>query len=179
MEGPGMMQQQQQHVHPRIHASMAHALQHASSISKGVMSPSINNAASIPVQWCTANHVHPSIHTYMCMVLTRLCLLPVGVDGRLHRRVESTKCRSKPFAAWRPAHGAFVTSFVVPLVEERSRTAAAAAAVFLPMSCVPAFDPTTPTLLLHTHTACRLACRLNTTPQSMPSRTSEISLPQR
>ena len=95
------------------------------------MSPSIN-AASIPVQWSGALEALPtmSIHTYMCMVLTRLCLLPVGIEGRLHRRPiwrqaqqqhgVLLECPSKPSAAWRPAHGAFVTSFVVPL-GERSR----------------------------------------------------------
>ena len=102
------------------------------------MSPSIN-AASIPVQWSGALEALPtmSIHTYMCMVLTRLCLLPVGIEGRLHRRPiwrqaqqqhgVLLECPSKPSAAWRPAHGAFVTSFVVPLGKLRSRSRAAAA----------------------------------------------------
>ena len=144
-----------------------------------------------------------SIHTYMCMVLTRLCLLPVGIEGRLHRRPiwrqaqqqhgVLLECPSKPSAAWRPAHGAFVTSFVVPLGKLRSRSRAAAATGLLStlklcgacllvyllpspvsaylMFCVAAFDPAT---ALHC-----FACRLNTLPQSMPSRTSEISLPQR
>ena len=37
----------------------------------------------------------------MCMVLTRLCLWQVGVDGRLHRRPMSSHLAAAATAAWR------------------------------------------------------------------------------
>ena len=125
-----------------IHASMAHAppcsvrrvQPGAHSIIQGrdvtVDSRGQHPRAASPSSGALKALPTMSIPTCMCMVLTRLCLLPVGVEGRLHQRPiwrqaqqqhgVLLECPPKPSAAWRPAHGAFVTSFVVPL-GERSR----------------------------------------------------------
>jgi hypothetical protein len=93
-----------QAVHPWLTPCSARRVQRrAHSVSMGVMSPSIN-AASIPVQWCTANHV--DTYVYVHGNLSLACLLQAGVQGRLHRRPiwrqpqqqhgVLIECRSKP-----------------------------------------------------------------------------------
>ena len=163
------------------------------------MSPSVD-AGSLPVHRCTASHVHTCC-THMCMVLTRWCLLPVGIEGRRHHRSPIWRqaqrqqgvfleCRSKPFDAWRPAHGAFVTSFAVPLgrghalllhtdwscsplLKPGGACLPACFVYLLLRFCVAALDPP-PTTVRTVHC---LPFRLP--PQSMPSRTSGTRLPQR
>jgi hypothetical protein len=181
----------------------------AHSISMGVMSPSMN-AASIPVQWwCTANHVHTYVHAHG--LLSLVCLLQAGVQGRLHRRPiwrqpqqqhgVLLECRSKPSCC--VAAGSRRVRYII----RRTFGQGHAVELLLLLACSPLSNFAVLACLhtccrhlflhihvlrcclrsyiLHTthyillHTACRFACRLNTPPQSMPSRTSEISLPQR
>lgn len=168
------------------------------------MSQSIKEA-SIPVHWCTtANHVHTDIRTCAWSSLACACgrlvsmavstVVPCRPIWRQPQQQHGVllECRSKPSCCvaagsrrvryiirctFGQGHAVHVLLLLACSPLSNFAACCIPAAVFLPMSCV-----VTCTFAAHCHChcqLCRFACRLNTTPQSMPSRTSEISLPQR